>query len=125
MTRDGTAATAPPPVRALRVVLYVVAGLSITIFLAGFLAFPVTARAVGLGLWNVWPGVLALVVAGRVTRPSRTTFWLVWVVALALGLGALAALGQGDPRGVTGLALPVLIAVLVSRRSSAAFLRHR
>jgi hypothetical protein len=116
-------ATRPPaPLRVLRVVLFAAAGLTVLVVLAFLLSTPLTGEAVGRAIWTVWPGVAAFLLAARLDRPSRRTYWLVVGLGVVYVLLSLATVGNGDPRGITNLALPAAILVLVTRRSSRGFL---
>jgi hypothetical protein len=112
----------PAPVRVLRVLLFAAAGLTVLVVLAFLLTTPLTGESVGRAIWTVWPGVVAFLLAARLDRPSRRTYWFVVGLGVVYVLLALAALGNGDPRGLTNLALPIAVLVLVTRRSSRGFL---
>lgn len=112
-------ARTPASVHVLRVLLYVVAGLSFLVMLGFLLAVPLPpGETVGRALWGVWPGVVAYVLAEQLRRPSRLVHRLVLALGAYLVLRSLALLGDGDPRGWTTLALPVAVIVLASRRSA-------
>jgi hypothetical protein len=112
----------PAPLRVLRILLFAVAALTVLVVLAFLLSSPLDGAAVGGAVWTVWPGVASFLLAARLDRPSRRTYWLVVGLGVVYVLLALAAVGNGDPRGLTNLALPVAILVLVNRRSSRGFL---
>ncbi len=117
-------ATPPAPVRALRVLLYLTAVLSVVIMIAYLASGPVMGETVGRAVWGVWPGLVAFVLADRLFKPSRRVYWFVVALGVVYALRALSTIGQGDPRGVTNLALPALILILVLRGSSRAYLRQ-
>jgi hypothetical protein len=111
----------PGQVKAVRILLFVVAGLTV-LTLIGFLSSgQVTAESTGLVIWATLPGVIGVVVAPRLARGGRVRFWVVLLVAALLILGGLGALGRGDPRGITNLVLPGVILFLVTRRPARDF----
>jgi hypothetical protein len=116
--------TLPTSVRALRVLLYL-GGFFTLLATAGFLASEgVRGETVGLAIWSAWPGVTGLVLARRLALGGRRRFRLLAVVAGFWILGALGAVGRGDPRGVSELILPVAITVALARRTAREFFRH-
>lgn len=114
----------PAPVRALRILLYVAAGLTVVVVLLGLLIEPLSGASIGAAVWAVWPGIAAFLLAGRLDRPSRRIYWLVVALGVVYVLLSLAAIGQGSPRGITNLILPTAILILVNRASSRAFLKQ-
>lgn len=112
----------PAPLRVLRVLLYVVAVLTTLSLLAYLLVSPLSGASVGMAVYGMLPGVAAFVLAGRLDSPSRRTYWALVVLGVVYVFLSLAALGQGDPRGLTNLILPTAIFVLLTRSSSRAFL---
>lgn len=120
---DG-AASMPTAVKTVRVLLYVLAGATVLV-IAGVLMFAgVSAELLGYLTWVCWPGIVGFVVALRMNRPGRAKFWLIVVVAAFGILNALGSLGQGDPRGVTTLIIPILILVFVLRRASRTYFKR-
>jgi hypothetical protein len=113
----------PDSVRTLRVLLYVWAGLTLLITVGFLISQAVTAETLGAFIWTIWPGVAAVFIARGIRNGGRKRFW--WtVVAGAFGiLGALAAIGEGDPRGVTELILPVAVLITVTRPTARAFIQ--
>jgi hypothetical protein len=108
----------PTAVRALRVLLYV-GGVITLLTTFGYLASEgLTGATVGQAVWSAWPGVAGLVIARKVHLGGRRRFWVIVVVAAFWILGALGAIGRGDPRGVTELILPIALLVALTRRSS-------
>lgn len=80
-----------------------------------------SAENLGQVIWAAWPGIVGLVIAGRLHTGGRRTYWVIVVVAVFWLLGALGSIGQGDPRGITGLILPVATLIALTRRSSRDF----
>ncbi len=113
----------PGPVKAARVLLLVGAAFTIVTVLAFIATVGPSPESIGQGIWVCVPAVIALVIAPRMGRPSRKTFW--WAIAAAglWVLGALGSLGSGDPRGLTQLVIPVAALVLLTRPSARAFFR--
>jgi hypothetical protein len=111
----------PGQVRAVRVLLYLGAGFTVLATVGAIAVFGTSAEALGRLVWASWPGVAAFFIARRLDRGGRRLYWSVVVVCGFWVLGALAALGSGDPRGVTQLLIPTAVLVLLTRRGSRAF----
>lgn len=118
-------ASLPSPVKVVRVVLFIAAGLTVLVVVAALLLSGASPRFVGSLIWYAWPGVLGFFVAWRIRRPSRVKFWLIIVIAVVYALEALAAMGQGSPRGVTTLIIPILLLVFVLQKASRTYFRKR
>lgn len=115
----------PGPVKAVRVVLYIAAAFTALLVVAGIVAFGLTPELAGALVWESWEGVVAFIVALNLKKPSRVKFWLIIVIAAFYIVGAVASLGGGDPRGITGLILPILLLVFVLRRESRRYFFRR
>jgi hypothetical protein len=89
--------------------------------ISGVVAFGASAEVLGRLIWLAWPGVAALVLGLRLHRGGRPRFQLTMVVCAFWILGALGLLGTGDPRGLTQLALPVAVLLLITRRPARDF----
>ncbi|GGQ15805.1 hypothetical protein BKA00_006681 [Actinomadura coerulea] len=115
----------PNQVKTVRVLMFVAAGLTLVMTLAFFAAVGVTAAAIGAALWFALPGALSLLLALRV--PNGGTGLRRGIIALEVFyiLLSLARLGQGDPRGVLNLALPIVILVLLFRPEAKAYFGGR
>ncbi|GAA4365936.1 hypothetical protein GCM10023088_11860 [Actinomadura verrucosospora] len=111
----------PNQVRTVRVLMFVAAGLTLVMTLAFFAAVGVTAAAIGAALWFALPGVLSLLLALRV--PNGGTGLRRGIIALEIFyiLLSLARVGEGDPRGVLNLILPIVILVLLFRPEAKAY----
>jgi hypothetical protein len=105
----------PNQVKTVRVLMFVAAGLTFLTTLAFLVTVGVTAAAFGAALWFVVPGVLSLMLALRI--PEGRTRLRRGIIALEVFyvLLSLSRIGQGDPRGVVNLILPVVILVLLFR----------
>ena len=114
----------PSSVKVVRVVLFIAAGLTVLIVTAALIVAGAAPRFVGYLIWYAWPGVVGFFVALRIRRPSRVKFWLIIVIAAVYVLESLAAMGQGSPRGITTLIIPVLLLVFVLQKPSRAYF-HR
>lgn len=115
----------PTPLRAARgLVLLLAVGTFVTV-LAYLSAVDLSAPSVGQSLWVALPAVVATLVVRRLGRPHPAL--LRWgVVACALWLAsALAAVAEGDARGLTQLLLPTAVLVLLLQPASRAYLRGR
>jgi hypothetical protein len=115
----------PRPVRVARVLLFVGAGLTGLMVSAALLALGISAPLLGSLLWFAWPGVAALVIGLKLPGGGKRLYWATVVVSAFWILSALAALGGGDPRGLTQLILPVAVLVLITRRSAKDFFLAR
>ncbi|MEV3927154.1 hypothetical protein [Actinomadura coerulea] len=115
----------PNQVKTVRVLMFVAAGLTLVMTLAFFAAVGVTAAAIGAALWFALPGALSLLLALRV--PNGGTGLRRGIIALEVFyiLLSLARLGQGDPRGVLNLVLPIVILVLLFRPEAKAYFGGR
>ena len=124
-TYDTTATgTMPSSLRAVRVLLYVTAGLTVVTTIA-FLAIEGTsAEALGAATWSAWPGVAALVLARGLPAGGLLRWRLLVALEVVYLLMALGAVGAGDPRGVTNLLLPIAVLVLAFRPAARDFMRH-
>jgi hypothetical protein len=111
----------PGQVTAVRVLLFVLAGLTAVLVVAFLASQEVTAESVGRLLLVALPVAVGLVVAVRIPRGGRVPFWSIVAISGLLVLVALAKLGGGDPTGLTSLVLPGAILVLVTRRPARDF----
>lgn len=113
----------PGQVRAVRILL-VLGSMFTALLVIGYLMVAgVTPESVGLMVWGGWPGVLAVVLARSLPKGGRRRYWLVIVVAAFWTLGALGDIGNGHPRGLTQLLLPVGILATHLQRASREFYR--
>ncbi|GAA3730854.1 hypothetical protein HDA32_005593 [Spinactinospora alkalitolerans] len=115
----------PPDVKVVRVLLFVLAGLSaVGVVAALVLAGAVTDALIGALLWAVFPGVLSLVFGLRLPKGGRVLFWSI-VVLQALNLFlAVGNLSEGV-QGFTQMLIPVLTLVFVLRAPSRRFFAER
>lgn len=112
------AAPLPAALRGARaLMLLLAAGTAVTV-LAYLAAVELSGAAVGQSLWVCLPAVIAARVALRL-RTGRTTLlrWGLGACGLWV-LAALAAVVEGDPRGLTQLLVPVLVLVLLLQPTS-------
>ncbi|MGH2813370.1 MAG: hypothetical protein ACRDI1_11775 [Actinomycetota bacterium] len=105
----------PGPVKAIRILMFVVAGITFLTTLALLVAEGVGAESVGTGIWYTAPAVVTLALARRIpdggTRLRRGIIALeIFYILLALG-----RIGQGDPRGLPNLIIPIVLLVLLFR----------
>lgn len=114
----------PSPVKVVRVVLFVAAGLTVLVVIAALLVAGAAPRFVGSLIWYAWPGIVGFFVAWKIRRPSRVKFWLIIVIAAVYVLESLAEMGQGSPRGVTTLIIPILLLIFVLQKASRTYF-HR
>lgn len=112
----------PPTLRAVRVILYVVAAMSAIWSVALVIGYGATTENIGYAIYQLLPAVASVIVArkiangGRVVRRWIIGLQIVWIVF------GLSRLGQGDPSGVLGLVLPITSLVLVTRRTAREYL---
>lgn len=118
-----TGQTVPSPVRAIRILLFIAAGLTLMTALDAWLRTG-GAYGVGVALAVAVPGIVSLV-AGRAVgiRPS----WRLWLAILVLEifylLWQLSRIGAGDPFGVLGIAFPIAMLILLCRASARRYFR--
>lgn len=130
MARPSSYVTAvlPTPLRALRVVMFIFAALTLVTLVSAVAidAFEADSFSASLGAatWTALPGALTLACGLRLHAGGRPLFWGILALQVFLVLSALAALGQGDPRGLGQLIFPVLMLILVLLPSSRAHLRR-
>jgi hypothetical protein len=108
----------------VRILLYVGGVITVLTTLGYLVSEGFSAENLGLAVWVAWPGILGLVIARKVAAGGRRRYWLIVVIAAFWMLGALGSIGQGDPRGITGLILPIATLVALTRRSSRDFFLH-
>jgi len=119
--QDSSDRVLPTAVRVVRVLLYLGGVITVLSVIGLLTSDGFSAENIGQLIWIAWPGVLGLVIARKLPNGGRRWFWLIVVVAAFWLLGALAAIGEGDPRGVTTLILPIATLIAVTRRSSRDF----
>jgi hypothetical protein len=111
----------PIAVRLTRVLMFVVAGLTL-VMLAGFLSVEGTGmRAVALAIGYALPAAAGL---GFAVLIPRGYTWLRWsIIGLEVTYLLLAGvhLALGDPRAITTMILPTVILVLVTQPSARQF----
>lgn len=105
----------PNQVKTVRVLMFVVAGLTLLMTLAFLVTVGVTAAAIGAAVWFALPGVISFVLALRIPRGGTALRRGIIALEVFYVLLALSAIGQGDPRGVVNLVLPAVILVLLFR----------
>ncbi|MFC4561645.1 hypothetical protein ACFO4E_07235 [Nocardiopsis mangrovi] len=113
----------PAPLKKARVCLYITAGVAVAMLAAGLLV-GLDARGMGGLTGQLLPALLALPCALRLPKGRRPLFWTITVLQVWGMLGALAALGAGDPRGLTQLVLPVLVLVFITRPAARAHVKR-
>lgn len=113
----------PTSVRAVRVLLIAGAVLTVLGAAGAFLVAGFDAETAGQVVWTAWPGVLGGFLARSLYQGGRRRFRLVILVCAFWLLGALGAIGNGQPQGVTGLILPIAILICLTRASSRDFFR--
>ncbi|WUH97432.1 hypothetical protein OHR68_28405 [Spirillospora sp. NBC_00431] len=108
----------PSSLRAARVLMFVVAGLSVVWSLTFLAGYGWTAENFGVVLFQLVPGGLSLFLALRIAHGSRRVRTGVVALEIAWILIALGRLGQGDATGVLGLLIPAVILILVTRQTA-------
>lgn len=108
----------PAPVRVAQVLMFVVAGITFLMTVAFVGSVGVTAAALGAALWIVAPGVVSLLLALRIPRGGVRLRRGIIALEIFYILLAISRLGNGDPRGLVNLVLPVVILVLLFRRDA-------
>jgi hypothetical protein len=112
-------------VRALRAVLVVTAVVTVVTAVAFLAITPVDAAAVGLAVWTLVPGTIALVLSRRLRHARPRTFWAVLGLEAFYVLLALSRVAAGEPQGLTNLVLPVAALVLLTRAPARRYLLGR
>ena len=113
----------PSSLRAVRVLLYVTAALTALMTVAILLVAGTDAETLGAATWSALPGVAAFLLARGLHRGGVRRWRLLVGLEVLFVLFALGALGQGDPRGLTGLALPIAVLVLAFRPAARDYMR--
>ncbi|MFI6517208.1 hypothetical protein ACIBF1_16760 [Spirillospora sp. NPDC050679] len=105
----------PKTVKTIRILMFVVAGITLVTTVAFMITVGVSAASLGAAVWAAFPGVLSLVLALRI--PQGRTGLRRGIIALEIFyiLLSFSRLGQGDPRGLTNMVLPIAILVLLFR----------
>lgn len=126
-SHDAPVNTMPGTAKAIRVLLFVAAGLTLLVVVGTFLyaGAASTAYTAGAALWVALPGIASLVLALLLRRGGRAIWACLLAVEILYILLALAGLGRGDPRGITNLLLPIVILVLLFQHSSRRYFRRR
>ena len=114
----------PRSVKAIRILLLVVAALTFVVAAALFIAGGASAYAFGYALALSLPGVVQLGLGLLVPKGGGGVFYAILVTEILLVLVTLAAIVGGDGR-VTELVFPVVILVLLSRPSARNFFFDR
>lgn len=113
----------PTPVRAIRILLYAAAGLTLA---AAINAWILAGGAYGFGiaLTVALPGIGSALAARAVaTRPSHRLWIAIVVLEILYLLWQFARIGIGDPFGVLGLAFPVATLILLCRARTRRYFR--
>ncbi|WP_067476991.1 hypothetical protein [Actinomadura hibisca] len=105
----------PKTVKAVRILMFVVAGITFVTTLAFMITVGVSAASFGAAVWAVFPGVLSLVLALRIPQGSKGLRRGIIALEIFYILLSFSRLGQGDPRGLTNMVLPIAILILVFR----------
>ncbi|MEI7034856.1 Tox-REase-5 domain-containing protein [Streptomyces pratensis] len=117
----------PGPLVLVRVLLLVLFGATVlgAVGLSGsaLAVGAMGAEVLGVLLYACAPGVLAALLARHVRTGGARVRWGIVAVQAWLVIGGLANLRDGSPDGLTQLALPALITVLISRPQSRAWFR--
>jgi hypothetical protein len=108
----------PGSVRAAQVLMCVTAGITFVMTLAFLVSVGLTAASLGAALWIVAPGVVSLLLALRIPRGGVGLRRGIIALEIFYVVLALSRLGNGDARGVANLILPVVVLVLLFRRTT-------
>jgi hypothetical protein len=113
----------PAPVRAARVLMYLVAGLTAVLSAASLLALGVTVGTLGDVAVFALPGVASFALALLIPRGEPRLWRMIIALEAVYVVLSLARLGDGDPRGLVNLVLPVAILVLITRAPARSYFR--
>lgn len=103
------------PVKAVRILMFVVAGLTFLTTLAFLAADGLSADTIGAAIWSAAPGVVSLVLALRIPGGGPALRRGIIALEIIYILLALGRIGQGDPRGLPNLVIPIVLLVLLFR----------
>lgn len=113
----------PRTLKVTRTLMFAVTAFTGLLIVTLLLVVGVGAESLALAAWLTVPGAVNLWLALRLPRAGIGVRRGIIALEIAFILFALAGLGQGDPRGVTNLIIPITILVLVTRPSATRFFR--
>lgn len=120
-----TSTSMPGPVKAARVLMFVIAGSMALTAISAYtqLAEPAgTAYALGaaLGVFGLF-GAVSLVLGLRMDKGRKPLWWGIIALQVAGILFQLSRLADGDPFALIALGFPIAILILVCRKPSRAY----
>jgi hypothetical protein len=115
----------PRSVRAVRVLMYVVAGLTAVLTLSTLITLGVGWTALIEVSWFALPGIVSFVLAWRIKKGGVGLRR--WIIGLEIFyvVVSLTRLVSGDPRGLVNLVLPAVVLVLITRPAAKEYFRKR
>ncbi|MEU9197030.1 Flp family type IVb pilin [Streptomyces hundungensis] len=108
----------PRPIESVRLLVIVLFVLTVLSALGVLLAAPVDGELLGALVYAVAPGVAGFALLRRLRDGGPWVRWALIGVQVAPILEALGACADGQPKGLTQLALPVAVVVLLCRRQA-------
>lgn len=115
----------PTPVRVARLLLVVTAVITVVTAVAFLTVVGVDPESVGLAVWTLVPGGVALLLARRLGHDRPRVFWAVVGLEVFYVLQALVRVADGDPQGLSNLILPAAVLTCITRPAARAYLRGR
>jgi hypothetical protein len=116
--------TLPVSVRAVRVLLYVTAGLTVMAALDTWITIG-GASGLGRALVVCVPAAAAAALARRVARPGPRTWAAIVALAVCYLFWQFGRIAEGDPFGMLGLAFPIALLLLITRPAAREHLRAK
>ena len=113
-----SSASTPTSIRAARVLMYVLGGLSCVLAVSLVIVYGTSGPVFSGAFVQLVPGLASIWLAIYL-RPGRKGVWWSAIALQAVWLFfALGRLGNGDPSGIIGLIIPVVTLILLTRRSA-------
>jgi hypothetical protein len=117
--------TMPTPVRAARILMFVVAGLTAALTLGSLASLDAGPKSILEVSSYALPGVASFVLAWRIDRRGVALLrWIIGLQSLYILL-SLARAASGDPRGLLNLLLPVAVLILITRPPAKTYFASR
>jgi hypothetical protein len=105
----------PKPVKAARILMFIVAAITLAVAAILLMVSGVSATSLGLAMWLLLPGVASFVLALKILHGGGGVRRGIIALQLVYLLLALASLGQGDPQGLVNLGFPIAVLILLFR----------
>lgn len=110
--------TRPASVRAARVLMYVLGGLSCVLAISLVIVYGTSGPVFSEAFYQVVPGIASIWLAIYLRSGRKGVWWGAVAMQAVWLFFAFGRLGNGDPSGLIGLIIPVVTLVLLLRRSA-------